>query len=75
MAKTAEELNTLKEKYQELRTQLSELSEDELDQVTGGSDFTDLWEKMKDIGKKMHTTTQPVVKTILPSTPNNGSGN
>lgn len=38
MAKTQEELNALKQEVKELKTKLSELSEEELKEVTGGSD-------------------------------------
>ena len=34
--KTAEELNALKEEYENMSKKLAELSEEELDQVTGG---------------------------------------
>ena len=36
MAKTQEELNTLKQEYETLNNKLRELSEDELGYVTGG---------------------------------------
>ena len=36
MAKTKEELNTLKEEYEALSVKLKELTDDELMQVTGG---------------------------------------
>lgn len=38
MAKTSEEIRELREKYKELRRELSKLSEDELKQVVGGTD-------------------------------------
>ena len=38
MAKTQEELNTLKNEYESLTTKLKELSEEELQQVFGGGD-------------------------------------
>ncbi|MDO5445810.1 MAG: bacteriocin [Eubacteriales bacterium] len=34
--KTPEELNTLKEEYKSLQKKLSELTDDELEQITGG---------------------------------------
>ena len=37
MAKTQEELNTLKEEAKALNKKLTELTEEELEQVTGGS--------------------------------------
>ena len=37
--KTAEELNTLKEEVKALNAKLSALTEEELEQVTGGVDF------------------------------------
>ena len=39
MAKTQEELNVLKNEFESLSKKLAELSEDELEQVTGGVDF------------------------------------
>lgn len=39
MAKTKEELGELKEEYESLMTRLKSLSEDELDEVTGGFEF------------------------------------
>ena len=39
MAKTKEELNTLKIEYETLTNKLKELTEDELNIVTGGSDI------------------------------------
>lgn len=46
MAKTEEELRILKEKVNELREALSELNEEELRQVVGGTDFDKLgWDR------------------------------
>lgn len=36
MAKTQEELNKLKEEYEQLVNKLKELTEEELDEITGG---------------------------------------
>lgn len=43
MAKTAEELQALKEKVEELKKELSELTEEELRQVSGG--FKSGWDE------------------------------
>ena len=42
MAKTKEELNTLKVEYETLNKKLKELTEEELNMVTGGDDITGL---------------------------------
>ena len=39
MAKTQEELNVLKNEFESLSKKLAELSEDELEQITGGGNF------------------------------------
>ena len=36
MAKTQDEINTLKQEYENITTKLKELSEDELNMITGG---------------------------------------
>lgn len=41
MAKTKEELNTLKQEYESLNNRLKELDDDELKQVTGGTNIED----------------------------------
>lgn len=65
--RTQEELNELKKECKALDNKLKELTDDELLEVTGGS-FSDLWEKMKDIGKKIvNPTGNPPVPPIFPS--------
>ena len=39
MAKTKEELDELKKEYETLSSKLSELTEEEITQITGGFDF------------------------------------
>ena len=46
--KTKEELNELKNEYETLTTKLQELSEDELDEVTGGVNIWDIGVKLKE---------------------------
>lgn len=53
MAKTKEELNKLKEKYEALNNKLSELTEDEFKQVTAGTDVNFVIDKNDDI-KNFH---------------------
>ena len=43
MMKTAEELNALRSELEELNKKLSELSEEELKEVTGGWNWGDGW--------------------------------
>lgn len=57
--KTKEELNQIKEDIANLTNKVSELSEEELMAITGGSDF---WDIIKKIGKGIHSETKPVVK-------------
>lgn len=40
MAKTKEELNKLKKDYEDLSNKLQELSQDELDYIAAGTDFS-----------------------------------
>ena len=48
MAKTQEELNTLKQEYESLTTKLEELTEDELKQVCAGGFIWDIAVKQKE---------------------------
>ena len=48
MAKTQEELTQLKTEYEALSTKLQELSEDELNMVTGGAEIWDIGVKLKE---------------------------
>ncbi len=52
MSKTQEELNTLKEECEALTNKLKELSEDEIELVTGGSDIKDWFDKIGEMTKK-----------------------
>ena len=57
MAKTKEELNELKEEIETLSQKLGELSDEEMEEVTGGSGVLDFYKKIgegiKNIGKKV----------------------
>ena len=44
MAKTQEELNALKEEVETLNKKLAELTDEELEQVSGGAEDADHWE-------------------------------
>lgn len=64
MAKTQEELNQIKKEVSDIANKLSELSEDELQQIASGSDmdlngFKDFFKK---IGKGIHSIVKPVIK-------------
>lgn len=48
MSKTKEELNELKQKYEELNTKLKELSEDEIKEVCAGVNTWDIAVKLKE---------------------------
>ena len=48
MTKTQEELNTLKVEYEILNNKLKELTEDELNEVTGGVNIWDIGVKLKE---------------------------
>ena len=57
MAKTKEELNTLKQECEALNNKLNELTSEELEEVAGGN-WADI---LKKIGEGLHSTTKPVV--------------
>ena len=65
MAKTKEELKKLQEEVQQLNQKLGELSQEELENVTGG-DFRDF---LKKIGKGIKNVVEPVLKNPAPSIP------
>lgn len=65
MAKTKEELKELKKQFEELTSKISDLSEEELEEVAGG-DVSDLLDIFKKMGEGIHSTTKPVVKTHVP---------
>ena len=48
MAKTKEELNQLKQEYETLAAKLSELSEEELNQISSGVNIWDIAVKLKE---------------------------
>lgn len=48
MAKNIEELNELKQEYEELNNKLKELTEDELKEVCAGVDIWDIAVKLKE---------------------------
>ena len=48
MAKTKEELDVLKQEYEELTTKLKELSEEELTEICGGEYIWDIAVKLKE---------------------------
>ena len=48
MAKTKEELETLKKEVVDLNNKLKDLSEDELNEIVGGSTIWDVATKMKE---------------------------
>lgn len=48
--KTKEELNAIKAEYESLRKKLSELTEEEMQEITGGSDEID-WKKPEGPGQ------------------------
>lgn len=52
--KTKEELKALKQEYESLKRKLEELSEDELKEVTGGTDFI-IPEKPNDYNYHIYT--------------------
>lgn len=60
-AKTLEELNQLKNECETLTSKLKDLSEDELEVVTGGGEFFDL---LKKIGKNIQNKTKPILNSI-----------
>ena len=66
MAKTKEELIKLKDEYSALKNKLSELSEDELKQITGGIDFTSDW-----MGRAKQGS-EKIMESILELTPERG---
>ena len=49
--KSQKELEQLKQECKELNYKLSELSEEELSQVCGGSDMEGFWDVLKKIGE------------------------
>ena len=59
--KTKEELNTLKEEIETLNGKLAELTEEELEQVVGGS-FEDLEQKALSGGQRQRLT---IVRAIV----------
>lgn len=61
--KTKEELNNIKLECEDLAAKLQVLSDDELDMVTGGSDFFEIFKK---IGKNIRTYTSPVIPGEAP---------
>lgn len=63
MAKTKEELDQIKKDINALASEISELSEKELEAITGGTEnFQDFWEILKKMGKGIESVTKPVVK-------------
>lgn len=63
MAKTKEEIQALKKECEDLALKLKELSDDELNDVTGG-DFFDV---LKKIGDGIKSIAKPLVKNPAPS--------
>lgn len=59
--KTKEELKALKQEYEVLTSKLKELSEDELNEVTGGYDFV-LPDVHRDYDIHIYAGSDPVMK-------------
>lgn len=63
MAKTQKELEEIKKECEDLGSKLCELSDDELEQITGG-DLDGIMDFLKKIGKGIKNITKPVVPSF-----------